>query len=397
MLFLSALFVYTIACRFMITHRVTTKVAPEPPVRFYRTIAVTFLVVTLVLLGVIIFFTSKKANIVIVAKTDNKNINLEVEVGPEKDSNLAVVGLVTTSKFSFTQKYSPTGNKTSDGIATGQVTLINETSAPQTLVKTTRVLTPSGVLFRLTDRVTVPANGQVTAEVYADQPGAGGNIGPSKFTIPGLGEDKQKVIYASSDMTMSGGVKTVGVLSAEDIQAAKADFANKVKQEVEKTLGEDGTFSQKLISVPESNISVDKEVGQEISEFSLSGTSTAVVVFYNKEDLRTILSREVAGRVDASVEKVLSLSKEPQVTLATYDVAANKAQLSVYQDVLVTLDVNGEKLAVNNFFGKKKDEIERYVRGLSHVVGADVKFSPSWMRTAPSVPDKVQVVVKNVE
>ncbi len=381
----------------MITHRVTTKVAPEPPVRFYRTIAVTFLIVTLVLLGVIIFFTSKKANIVIVAKTDNKNINLEVEIGPEKDNNLTVVGLVTTTKVSFRYAYSPTGNKTSDGIATGQVTLVNETGVSQTLVQTTRLLTPSGVLFRLSDRVSVPANGQITAEVYADQPGAGGNIGPSKFTIPGLNEDKQKVIYAFSDVAMTGGIKTVGVLSAEDIQAAKSDFTNKVKQEVEKNLGEDGTFSQKLIFVPDGNIQVDTEVGKEVSEFNLSGTSTAVVVFYNKEDLRAILSREVASRVDTTMEKVLSLNKEPQVTLATYDVVANKARLSVYQDILLTLDVNGEKLAVNNFFGKKKDEIERYVRGLSHVVGADVKFSPSWMRTAPSVPDKVQVVVKNVE
>lgn len=381
----------------MITHRVTTKLAPEPPVRFYRTIAVTFLIVTLILLGVIIFFTSKKANIVIVAKTDSKNINLEVGVGPQKTSDLAIVGLVTTTRFSYSQKYSPTGNKTTDGLATGQVTLVNETNAPQTLVKTTRLLTPSGVLFRLSDKVTVPANGQVTAEVYADQPGAGGNIGPSKFTIPGLNEDKQKVIYASSSGSMTGGVRTIGVLSAEDLKSAKSDFANKVKQNVENSLGEDGTYSQKLIFVPEGNVSVDKEVGQEVSEFNLTGTSTAVVVYYNKEELKTILAREITNRVDVSTEKVLSMNKEPQVSLATYDLATKKAELSVYQDVLVTLDVNAEKLAVNNFFGKKKDEIERYVFGLGHVVGVDVKFSPSWMRSAPSVPDKVQVVVKNVE
>ena len=105
----------------------------------------------------------------------------------------------------------------------------------------------------------------------------------------------------------------------------------------------------------------------------------------------------MSNRVDASTEKVLSVSKEPQVTLGSYDIEKQKGQLSVYQDVLVTLDVNGEKLMVNNFFGKKKDEIERYVFGLGHVVGVDVKFSPGWMRTAPAVAEKVQVVVKNVE
>ncbi|MBP6859398.1 MAG: hypothetical protein KBC69_02115 [Candidatus Magasanikbacteria bacterium] len=381
----------------MITHRVTTKLAPEPPVRFYRTIAVTFLIVTLILLGVIIFFTAKKATIVIVAKTDNKNINLELNVAKQKNSELSLVGLVTTTQFSWVQKYFPTGNKTTDGLAVGEVVLFNQTSAPQTLVKTTRLLTPGGVLFRLSDRVLVPAGGQTTAAVYADQAGASGNIAPSTFTIPGLSEDKQKVIYASSSAAMVGGVRTIGVLSAEDVKAAKLDFANKVKQSIENSLGEDEDFSQKLIFVPDNNISVDKEVGQEVSEFNLSGTSTAVVVYYNKEELKNILAKEISNHVDDTVEKVLSLNKEPQVTLGTYDVDKQKATLSVYQDVLVTLDVNGEKLSVNNFFGKKKDEIERYVFGLGHVVGVDVKFSPSWMRSAPSVPDKVQVVVKNVE
>ncbi len=381
----------------MITHRVATRLAPEPPVRFYRTIAVTFLIVTLLLLGVIIFFTSKKATIVIVAKTDNKNINLDIGVASQKTGDLSIAGIVTTTKFHLSQKYSPTGNKTTDGVAVGEVTLINETAAPQTLVKTTRLLTSAGVLFRLSDRVSIPAKGQVLASVYADQLGASGNIAPSKFTIPGLAEDKQKVIYASSSKDISGGVRTIGVLSAEDLKSAKSDYANKVKQTVESSLEDAGSFGQKLIFVPDNNVVVDRQIGEEITEFNLSGTSTVIIVYYNKEDLKSILAKEVSNRVDVSTEKVLSVSKEPQVTLGSYDIEKQKGQLSVYQDVLVTLDVNGEKLMVNNFFGKKKDEIERYVFGLGHVVGVDVKFSPGWMRTAPAVAEKVQVVVKNVE
>ena len=89
----------------MITHRVTTKLVPEPSVGFYRTIAGTFLVVALVLLGIIIFFTSKKATIVVVAKTDNKNINLDIAVAKQKTSDSAIVGLVTTTEFKWSQKY----------------------------------------------------------------------------------------------------------------------------------------------------------------------------------------------------------------------------------------------------------------------------------------------------
>lgn len=381
----------------MITHRVTTKLTPEPSVGFYRTIAVSFLVVTLVLLGIIIFFTSKKATIVVVAKTDNKNVNLDINVEKQKTGDLSVVGLVTTTEFKWSQKYFPTGNKTTTGLAVGSVVLHNETSAPQILVKTTRLLTPSGVLFRLSDRAIIPANGKVTASVYADQPGASGNIGPSKFTIPGLNEEKQKVIYAESSKDMAGGVRTVGVLSAEDLKAAELDYVEKVKQAVDGSLAPNGSFNQKLIFVPSHNVAADRKAGEEVTEFNLSGTSTVVVVFYNTADLKSVLEKEISSRVDVSTEKVLSVSKEPQVSLASYDLDKQQARFSVYQDVLVTLDANADKLVSANFFGKNKDEIERYVFGLGHVVGVDVKFSPSWMRSAPAVTDRIQVIVKNVQ
>ncbi len=381
----------------MITHRVTTKLTPEPSVGFYRTIAVSFLVVTLVLLGIIIFFTSKKATIVVVAKTDNKNVNLDISVEKQKSNGLSIAGIVTTTEFKWSQKYFPTGNKTTTGLAVGSVVLHNETAAAQTLVKTTRLLTPAGVLFRLSDRVIIPANGQVAAEVYADQPGAAGNIGLSKFTIPGLNEDKQKVIYADSSKDMAGGVRTVGVLSADDLKSAEADYVEKVKQAIDSSLAKNGSFSQKLVFVPSHNVAADRKAGEEVTEFNLSGTSTVVVVFYNSEDLKTVLGKEISSRIDVTTEKVLSVSKEPQVSLASYDLEKQKARFSVYQDVLVTLDANADKLVAANFFGKSKDEIERYVFGLGHVVGVDVKFSPSWMRSAPAVADRIQVIVKNVQ
>ena len=381
----------------MITHRVTTKLTPEPSVGFYRTIAVSFLVVTLALLGIIIFFTSKKATIVVVAKTDNKNVNLDISVAKQKSNGLSIAGLVTTTEFKWSQKYFPTGNKTAQGLAVGSVVLRNETGAAQTLVKTTRLLTPAGVLFRLSDRVIIPANGQIPANVYADQPGASGNIGPSKFTIPGLNEEKQKVIYADSSKDMAGGVRTVGILSAEDLKSAESDYVEKVRQAIESSLGQAGIFKQKLVFVPSHNVIADRKVGEEVAEFNLSGASTVVVVFYNSEDLKSVLGKEISGRIDVSTEKVLSVSKEPQVSLASYDLDNQIARFSVYQDVLVTLDANADKLLAANFFGKSKDEIERYVFGLGHVVGVDVKFSPSWMRSAPAVPDRIQVIVKNVQ
>lgn len=381
----------------MITHRVTTKMAPEPPVRFYRTIAISFLVLTIVLLGIIIFFTSKSATIVIVAKTDSKSVNLNISVEKQLGDNDSVAGMVTSTSFQLSEKYFPTGDKTIDGLATGEVTITNQTNAAQTLIKTTRLLTPDGILFRLSDRATVPANGQVTANVYADQPGASGNIGPSKFTIPGLSADKQKVIFAESSQAMSGGVRKQGILSDSDLKSAEDDYVNKVKQSVTQNAASSSEYDKVIVSVADNNVSADHKVGDNIDEFTLSGTSTVVLVYYKQDDLKNLLNKEVSNHIDLSTEKVLSVTKDPEVSLTSYDLDKGTAQLSVYQDVLVTLDANANKLAATNFTDKSKDDIERYVLSLPHVVGVDVQLSPSWLGSAPGVPDKIKVVVKNVE
>lgn len=381
----------------MITHRVTTKVAPEPPVRFYRTIAISFLVLTLILLGIIIFFTSKSASVIIVSKTDSKNVDLNVNVEKQRTASLSVVGVVTSTSFQLSEKYFPTGNKTVDGVAEGEVIIKNETNSDQPLVKITRLLTPEGVLFRLSERVLVPARGQVTAKVYADQPGTSGDIGPSKFTIPGLSSDKQKLIYAESTKAMTGGVRKEGVLSEADLKSADNDYVEKVKQAVEKSLPSLSAYDQKIVSVISHNVRSDHKAGDDVSEFSLSGTSTVMVVYYNSTELKNLLEREIYNKIDVSTEKVLSLTKEPQLSLKSYDLSKGSAQLSVYQDVLVTLDANADKLAAPNFVNKNKDDIERYVLGLPHVVGVEVKMSPSWLGKAPGVSDKIKVIVKNVE
>ncbi len=381
-----------------VRHTETRAQFSEPSVNFYRTIALSFLIVTVGLLAVVVFVTSKKATITILAKEDTRSVNMMVNVnasGVSKDTTGAVVGSVSSTIVNFSQKYYPTGSKTIEGIAGGQVMLYNKTAEAQTLVRTTRLLTDKGVLFRLSDKVIVPANGSVVATVYADKTGAESDVGPSKFTIPGLDTNKQKVIYAESTVAMNTGVRKVGILTDEDIKAASKDFAQKIKDQY-------GIITQdadvkKVVTVLNVNPAIDKKVGDEVDGFTLSGTSTVAVISYSQKDLDGVVSGAVSSKIDASLEKVLSTTHEPKVEISSYDSVAKTAQLSVNQDVLVTLDANAEKLSPQYFMGKSKDEIERYVFELNHVAGVQVDFSPSWINKAPTVPDKIKVVVKNVK
>ncbi len=382
----------------MIAHRIQTH-PQEPAVKFYRTIAISFLALTVVLLGVVIFITSKKAVITVLAKNDVKNVSFNANLvsGPAIVADeQSVAGGVTSSLFFWKQKYSPTGNKIVDAIATGEAIIYNRTGADQTLVKTTRLVTPLGVLFRLTDRVTVPANGQITAAIYADLPGSSGEVGPSQLAIPGLSADKQKFIFAETKILTASGTSKVGVITEEDIKAAITDYAEKTKQAYLAANNSIFTGRKPIITLA-GDPAANHNVGEEVSEFELSCTSTVVAIWYDESELAEVLNKAAGSKVDLSSEKALSFFGSPQVSMASYSLKNGTAQLTVAQNIMVTLDSNADKLAAGNFLGKSKDEIQRYILGLDHVAGVEVKFSPAWMMSAPSVPDRIQVIVKNVK
>ena len=379
----------------MIIHRMSTQ-APEPPVRFYKGIALSFLFLTIILLGVVIFITSKKVTITILTKQDPETITFTATAGTDQGER-ALGGKVYASAFAYSADFSPTGNTQVDDVAKGKVTMFNKTGGAVTLIKTTRIINADGVLFRLTNQTTIPANGQIEAEVYADKKGAVSNIGPSKFTVPGLPPEKQKVIYAESTEPISGGIRNVGTLSADDIENAKNEYRQKVQDAYLKTLPEPENGMERLLTLTDENISSDRSAGETVNTFKIFGTSTVVVAEYKKDNLSALVNNEAASRIDVRSERYLSLTSGPKAVLSLYNANDGTATLNVRQEVAVTLDSNSDLLSPDKFFGKKKEEIERYVMSLDHVAGVDVKFSPLWVSTAPAASDRISIVLKSVK
>lgn len=163
------------------------------------------------------------------------SVSVTVLVGttakPAGDKPFIVTRIVETD-VKASDAFPATGTSTTAaGKASGKATIINTTSHSYTFVATTRLLSKDGVLFRMKAASPIPANGSVTVDVAADQPGPAGDIGPATFTIPGLPPDLQKVITAKSDAPMTGGAGKATVVTGDDIAAAKAKLAEKLKKE----------------------------------------------------------------------------------------------------------------------------------------------------------------------
>ncbi len=149
------------------------------------------------------------------------------EATPAIDGSKAVlIGRVLETEVSASESFATTGTVPSvGGSSKGFVTIVNTTSTAYTFVATTRVLSEDGVLFRLDSQTPIPANGSVRAAVTADAPGASGDIGPARFTIPGLGASFTSTVYATSDAAMIGGAGgDVPAVSVDDLVTAKTEL-----------------------------------------------------------------------------------------------------------------------------------------------------------------------------
>lgn len=375
----------------MTPYRKETNGQNDQPVRFYKYVALTFLLVTIVLLGVIVFMSSKRATVTVITRSDSVEVNETVLIGEG-----GVAGEMKTEDVELTVSFKPTEAKEEQSIALGFVTLHNESGASQPLVATTRLLTGEGILFRLKDRVTVPAGGTIQAEVYADQSGQASEIGPSKFTIPGLREETQKLIYATSEESMKGGIKKTGVLSTADWTRAQQEMQEKLK-----ALGSEKfttTEGQAVVfGLTNFEMTSEAKVGDELEEFTAVGKGKLVAVYYNTEEVRTSLKSELEKHLISEDELISSGDDNMTVSLGNFDVENNKAELNVYCNGVVSLSPESAQIGKDMFYGKTKDEVRRYLLSLDHVQGVEIKFSPAWMHTVPHVADHVTVVVKNVE
>ncbi|MCF6276921.1 MAG: hypothetical protein L3J07_03705 [Candidatus Magasanikbacteria bacterium] len=368
--------------------------AAEQPVKLYKFIAISFLLLTVALLAVILFMSSKRATITIISKTEVVDVSGTVDVG--KGSN-AVTGAVTTTIITLDKVFSPTGDKEEPGTARGTITVFNETNSNQPLISTTRFLSADGILFRLKDKVVVPAKGKITADVYSDTKGVENNISPTKFTIPGLDEAKQKVIFGESEEAMTGGITTSGVVSAEDIKQAETVLLGELEELGKKSFGQIAPTMNTVFSIVQNTFETDTEIGEEVSEFTVSARATVLAVMYDKKEVDARARNLLMRRSVNDIELVEQGDADPVVSLESYDLARGSAVLNIFYSGIAKLNSDSKQLQKVMFFDKSAEEVREYILSLDHVSSVDVEFKPAWIQTVPPVDSHVKVVVKHVD
>ncbi|PKL36710.1 hypothetical protein CVV38_02290 [Candidatus Peregrinibacteria bacterium HGW-Peregrinibacteria-1] len=352
------------------------------------------------------------------------------ELRTNPDNMIASYRIKSTSSQSLT--YTATGKRFSDRGANpkGTISIVNTTTSPWPLIANTRFQTDEGIVFRISQGVTVPAAGlngpgKLDVSVEADEVDASGqvvgergNIGPSRFFLPGLSEANRSKIYGESSEPMSGGVTDfITFARAEDIEGAKEMIRGQlVEGAVEKMRGEvatqdvgDGLFhdfvlleADRTITVSEPRIQVDETiVGQDIEEFTISGEIDVFGIFYDRRDMLNILTKQL--EINKSPQKKLMEISEDSVTYRVFELndAEGKIRLTANIKGIELYDIdtdteNGQRLINkirDRILGMEMESAKAYIQNLPEVNSVRIDSWPAWSPTLPKIEDNIDFVV----
>jgi hypothetical protein len=368
------------------------------PLLLYRRIAVTFMFVVAAALLTILYLSTVQAVIHINSTQTPLGAEFITDVLPNPTQETDVRGAIAVGTLGRTQTFQASGEskKQIDGIATGEVVITNNLSFAQPLVENTRLLSPEGVLFRLKNGVTVPAGGSVSVMVYADEPGAGGDIQPTGFTIPGLSAARQVSVFAQSSTAFTGGVSEVAVVLKEEIDASVVVLTNTLVSDALAMLKEEvgDTYTGVASSVEEIERVVSIEPGTEAAQYDVNLSLKIAAVFYDKEALREIAVRKLyeslgQGQTFASVG-----ADAMSVEVALYDETTQHANVRVVLSGIAISAQTNEALDVGRFVGLGEEEVRALLINDGIATSVNVEFFPFWVKTIPRLKDHIYIDIR---
>ena len=371
----------------------------NPTPRFYRTIAVSFLSIAVILILGVFYFTLGKAEINLFLKPKNIKIDFLLSVGDKAEGQNKIPGLILQtilkSDKTVAVEVGGDGSVGTPSQATGKVIIYNEGGRDQTLVATTRLLSVDNVLFRIKKTLVIPAKGNVESEVYADKPGLEGEVAATKFTIPGLSAELQKIIFAESQDKMVGGTHFSRKLTDEDFKTAGDQLVKELLEKGKSQMIQGNSTSSwdAYVFTSEAPLTkTDSKVGQETGSFKMTAEVKLTGIFYSSKQLNKILSDNLRNSLSDN-EVVVGSPSSPQVEFSKINPNGMVADLKVTQDASAQVSYLEDVIDKSKILGQKKAVAEEYFKSLPWIDKAEINLTPSWIGSIPKEMSKVKIKI----
>ncbi|MDD5710626.1 MAG: hypothetical protein PHV43_00790 [Candidatus Colwellbacteria bacterium] len=330
-------------------------------------------------------------------------VSPSIEESTVDDSMVKLRGILSSKQKNITERYPATGTDSVGRKAQGIITIYNNFSTePQALVKSTRFETPEGYIYRLDQGVTVPGAtseggvlvpSSMEAAVTADQPGDKYNIDPvAKFTIPGFrGSSKFEGFYGESKEAMRGGsTGEVEVATDEDIESARADIEQTLKEALQAEILMDMPEDIKILEDAYDFIVVKEqidEIADENGEFSITLYGEISLIGFDEDELLTVLGKRFS---EESGKELMNFSKKIEYGQVKIDLTAGVLDSAINVESEWIQPFNEDEFK-QEIAGMTKNQLKETVFSTPGVIRGEVKMWPFWVNKAPKDLDKITV------
>ncbi|MEA3249764.1 MAG: pilus assembly protein PilM [Patescibacteria group bacterium] len=260
-------------------------------------------------------------------------VNVLVTAGPPEEGLAipVVQSRVIETDVVLEDTFQATGEAQAEGgRSVGTITIVNDLSRTFAFVARTRFLSSDGVLFRMSEPADIPANGTVDVEVYADETGPEGDVGPSDFTIPGLSVGLQESVYGRSSGAMTGGSGTVAAVTDDDIEEARSALMEKLfaeaRENFKSMVSEGEVVLDDLITSREGE-SVYPEEGQIGGSFKVTMAVQFRALLVPQAEIADVLSGKISEVILAGDDPTDYELSEALYTVEAYDTTSDKAEI----------------------------------------------------------------------
>ncbi|MBD3359666.1 MAG: hypothetical protein GF365_03095 [Candidatus Buchananbacteria bacterium] len=366
----------------------------NPPLNIYKKIAISFIILTLILIAVIFYFTLSYAYITVYPKAQEiqTDFNFVIVEDPELvDAKEGIfLGQIVNETLTGEKTFETTGTKQVFEDVVGQVRIYNDLSRDQVLVATTRLLTPEDVLFRLQNRVNVPAGGSIVTEVYPDDPNQPLATADTEFAIPGLSQTLQEFVYAEAENDFVAEGVTVKAISQEEIDQAIEDFTGELSRQIFK---EENVDKTKILTKEIVEQELSNQVGEEIDEYTINLTLRVVGVMFDEQPVQNFAQKTLESLVPLDKDLVVTNKDSLIYEIEKYDLENQLVQVSSTIKGVTIISEDSEILASDKLIKLKPAEIRAYLENFEGIESVDIGFFPSWIKKVPYFQDHIIIKI----
>ena len=389
--------------------RIYQQVPPRAPRRRSRFsgIIVSFLIIFagIVVIAVALSLLYSKASVTITPKV--ANFDVKGTFTAKKEVGSALMYEVITVSDSAQQTISATDGPLIQTKAKGTAFLYNEQKVQQKIVAGTRLSNSSGLVYRTTTTITIPAmgsaKGSVSVGIIADQAGAQYNMtlnvaDTNLKVVAYKGGEKYAVVYGKLKTDLVGGFSGVKKIISPAAQKAAVEtleesLKDKLVAKAEKLVSKDQIFYDNAYTIE-----------YETTEPASSDKNTAVISvkgnIYGVVFKKDSLLKSVAGK---ELEKFASPSyRVDKMEDLTFSII-NAKDFSPKKGTSLIFSLKGPIIIVGTFSEEAlKNELKGTYLKESNVIfarypaisNAYALITPFWMRSFPNSAEKIKLEMK---